>query len=376
MKFKKVIGEKLKNKERIISLGLGEPYLETPKEIIDATIEALLSGKTKYGNCFGIPPLKQKIAHKLRSDNGIDANEDNIGITFGAKQAIYISLLALLEPGDEVLNFTPCYLSYEPQVKLAEKSAKLININLNKGDFSFDFDQVKTKINEQTKVIILNSPHNPTGKVYSRSEMDSFAELLREYPNVYVISDEIYEYMLYSDKPHISIGSYSDISHRVFTVNGFSKPFSMTGWRIGYLHFPAEFKQKIFLALQHINTNVTTFIQHGAAKAYDVDPQYYIDYKNQLRSYVDLMKQEFEGNEYVKLVTPEGGLFTFCDISATGMDSDSFAAELLESENVALNPGIIFGKDWDEFIRISFGCPFEEFRKGISGIKNFLNKKF
>lgn len=369
--FSKKAGEKVAAGEKLISLGLGEPYFETPVEIVDATIAALRDGKTRYCNCLGWPALRKLVAKKFRNENKIDVQFEDVVVTVGAKQAFLVALQALVRPGDEVINVTPSFLSFIPQIKIAEPDCVIRNINLSKVDFTFDMDKICESINEKTKVVIINTPHNPCGTMLTESDAEQLIRTIKQYSDCYIISDEIYEYLSWSSERHISLGAYPEIKDRVFTINGMSKTFSMTGWRLGYMAVPSKWMPAVSAILQHSNMNVTTFVQVGACVAFTLDRSFLTDYCKDLKIAANHLYEELEDTQ-LNVIMPKGGFFCFVDISKTGLNSDEFATALLDKTNVALNPGIQLGDNWDSHVRISFAGDFDEFKKGVAGIKTFL----
>jgi aspartate aminotransferase len=371
LKFSQLAREKNERGERIISLGLGEPGFATPEPIVAAAVQALADGCTRYSNPRGLYELRQALQKKLLRENGLDIVPEDIVVTPGAKAAIMLALMALLRPGDEVINITPCYVSYVPQVKIAEPTAVVHNVDLKKGDFALDMDAIERAINERTRVLLLNSPHNPTGKVLTEVEVKGLVDLLAD-TGCYIISDEIYERLVWSDKKHVSIGRYAQLAERVVTVNGFSKAYSMTGWRIGYLTANTSLIGTIIKLQQHINTNTTTFVQKAACAALAMDQSPIETYVNELGRKTQLLQAHIGSHASYGLVPPEGGLFAFVDISRTGMDSDAFATRLLEEKNVAVTPGIGFGENWDDHVRLSLAAPYDEFSEGVMAVGEFI----
>ena len=373
LEFSKLASEKNKRGEKIISLGLGEPGFETPLPIIEATYDALKNGYTKYSNPLGLIELRELIRDKLLKENQIKASIDNIIVTPGAKQALSLALMALLEPYDEVINFTPCYVSYVPQIKIAEPTAVIRNIDLKRDDFSLDWVQLEENICNKTKLIILNFPHNPTGKMLSKQDIKQLVQIVEKY-GLYVISDEIYEMLNLSDIPNYSIGAIESIKEKVVTINGFSKAFAMTGWRIGYLVADTDTVKIVSMIQQHTNTNTCTFVQKGACAAFALNKDFIDTYKMELSEKVSFMVDVLGTDKGLQLNPPQGGLFAFLNISNTNMSSDTFSSKLLMEEGVATTPGIVFGKNWDDHIRISLATEKDEFKKGIKLVNQFAKE--
>ena len=374
LKFSKLAREYNSKRKKIISLGLGEPDINTPKAIIDSTVKALKNGYTKYSNFNGIFELRKHLSKKLIIENKIQSSPDQIIITAGSKQACAFALMALLKPRDEVICFNPCYVSYIPQIKLAEPKCKIKILDLNKSDFKINFDLLKKSINNKTKIIIINSPNNPTGSMLSKNDFIQISNLIKN-KKIYLISDEIYEKLNFGKNKHFSPGSIKEISEKVITINGFSKVFAMTGWRLGYLSANKEIVDKISIINQHINSNTNTFIQKGAVNSYNINKKFIEKFRKDLKiksKYLNLiLNQKYHCN----LIMPEGGFFAFLDISSMNILSDEFAYNLLKKYNVAVTPGIIFGKNWNKYIRISMSTDLKEFKKGIDLLGKFINEK-
>lgn len=359
---------------KIISLGLGEPDFPTPNHIIEATYQAMLSGFTKYSDPMGLFELRKKIAYSLISSNNIQVKPDNIIITPGAKQAILFALMSILKPGDEIINITPSYVSYNPCIKIAEPKSYIIEIPLNKKDLRLPIEKIKKVITPKTKAILLNSPNNPTGKIFSYEEIETIVNIAKKY-NIFIISDEIYSLFNYSGEKTISPASFPGMEDLVITINGFSKSYSMTGWRIGYAVFPDKLREKFFKLQQHINTNTCTFVQKGAIAALDGDKDYIMIYNNKLKERAMIINYVLKSQSIVGYVLPKGGLFAFLNISKSGMNSNDFAANLIEEKHVATTPGIAFGKDWDDYIRISLATNKEDIYLGIKLICDFADSQ-
>jgi len=373
LEFSSLAKQKVKNAERIISLGLGEPGFPTPLPIIEATHKAMLDGFTRYSIAPGLLELREKIASKLDRDNNIVANPEDIIVTPGAKQALSLALTAILRPGDEVLNIFPCFVSYVPQIVMAEPDVVIRTVDLQRKDFSLDVAALRELISERTRAIVVNFPHNPTGRMLSQSDWNALADLVDE-KDIYVLSDEIYDRLNFSGQKHLSPASHEALKHKTVTINGFSKAFSMTGWRIGYLHAPAHLSRTICQIHQHLNTHTATFIQKGASAALDL-PESYVESQNiRLRTNADLLVAMLEACDNAYLYAPQGGLFAFVDISRTGIDSDTFATRLLAEKGVALTPGKVFGEAWDSHIRVSLAPDCDSFAEGTKLLVEFLGE--
>jgi aspartate aminotransferase len=369
MEFAAVAREMNSKNIDIISLGLGEPSFSTPKHIIEATYEAMNEDKfRRYSNPIGLFELRQAIVNREKIKNNIITCADNVIVTSGAKQALFLSLLAMLEPGDEVINFSPSYVCYIPDVYIAEPKAVLKNIALN-DDFTVDFEALESVITKKTKVILLNTPHNPTGQMLSREESIHMAELAKK-NNIYIISDEIYDIFNFSNKKHYSIAGISGMEDLAVTINGFSKAYSMTGWRIGYAIAPKDVINRMRKLQLHTNTNTCTFIQKGAAAALEGDHSHIGKYNMELNKKANILNEYF--NENILKNIPDGGFFAFLDISGTDLNSNAFSARLIKEKHVATSPGISFGKEWDSYIRISLLEDYDRFKVGIERLNEFI----
>ena len=359
-----------KKKKKLISLGLGEPHFNTHKKIILSAFKAMKQGRTKYSNSIGIYNLRKKIAIKLEKENKIKINVDQILVTPGAKMALSLALGSILEKNDEIINILPCYPSYENQILIACPGARIKNVNLRKDNFELNIEDLKNKINKKTKAIILNFPHNPTGRMLTKKEFSNIKNLLDK-QKCWILSDEIYESLSFNGQKHYSFGSVKSLSSRVITINGFSKAYSMTGWRIGYLCAPKIVIDKANLLQQNLNTNVPEFSQIAASKAMKMPKSYLRNNNLKLLRNWKYLKEKIALTKNLKLNKTYGGLFAFINIAATKLKSDKFCYLLLKKYNVASIPGIYFGNRWDDHFRVSLSCKYEEFKNGINCIVKF-----
>lgn len=359
----------------IISLGLGEPDFPTPPEAVAAAHEAMRAGLTRYSSPFGIMDLRAAISDKFATENNVRVAADAIIVTSGAKMALSLALGAMLEAGDEVIVVTPCYPSYIPQVLIAEPTAVIRAVDVRRDDFSLDFDSLAGALSLRTKAVLLNSPHNPTGRMISLAEIERLAELLGE-RRCWVISDEVYERLNHSGTRHLSPGAHPALAGRTVTINGFSKTFAMTGWRIGYAAFPDA---RLFAAAgvlqQHMNTCVAPFIQKAALAALSLPSDFLDPYNHRLAENAEAVVRLAASNPSLSAPPSLGGLFAFVDISATGMGSDDLATALLEEESVAVTPGIVFGKGWDTHVRVSLAIDTGSFAEGIGRLDAFARRR-
>ena len=355
----------------ICSLSAGEPDFNTPDFIVEAAIKALKDGITRYGPAAGDPQLREAIAKKLTVENNVPTEKEEVLITNGGKQAIYNLLQVILNPGEEVLIPSPYWLSYPEIVKLA--GAKPISIDSSAGnEFNIDFDLMESKINANTKLIILNSPNNPTGKIINRKELESIANILRKHSNIFVMTDEIYEHLLAEGEAHLSLAAIApDLQNRIFTVNGFAKSWAMTGWRVGYLSGSKEIIQAACALQSQSTSNVCSFAQRGALAAIE-GPRDCIDYMVEKYNYRRrLLVSGLKEIKELKLISPKGAFYAFPQIPIGGIKSIQFCKRALEDYGLALIPGIAFGDD--NCIRISCAVSSKTIKDGINRLKSVVS---
>ena len=385
MFFEKEVGESLTYKvaqaagemkaqgKEIISLGLGEPDFKTPDYVVEATVKALRGGFTHYSATQGWPELRKLIAEDCNKAYGANYSINDIIVTPGIKSAVYFSLAAILEPGDEIILISPYYVSYPAMVKLAEPTAKIVNVTLRK-DFTLDAEQLKEAFNKHTKAILVNTPNNPTGMVLSKEEVELVVKLAVE-NDAYIISDEVYEKLVFSGHKHTSFGLYSAIREKLIICNGYSKSHAMTGWRLGYAVGAHDVITKMNKLQQHINTNTCTFIQVGACSIYRNEPVHLAPYVAELENRINYFDAELNKLPYISGVKPKGGFFYFVDISAVGVDSNTFCADLLKKTGIASTPGVAFGPEWDDHVRFSIAVPMSTLERAVDLMKGYRYKE-
>jgi len=355
----------------VCSFSTGEPDFDTPAHITAAAKKALDEGKTKYGATAGEQRLKIAIANKLKIDNGLDYSAENVIVTNGGKHSLYNLAEALIEAGDEVIIPAPYWLSYPEIVKLASGTPVIVQTEASTG-YKITPDQLRQAITPKTKLFIFNSPSNPTGVVYTPAEIAALAQVIVE-KDILVVSDEIYEKIIYDGIAQISIGSVNqEIFNRTIISNGFAKGYSMTGWRIGYLAGPHELIKATTTIQGHSTSNVCTFAQYGAIAALE-DSQ----------DCVEQMRLAFAERRKVMLLRlnaipglscpkPDGAFYLFPDISKTGLTSLEFSDALLESQQIAVIPGIAFGADNN--IRLSYATDMATIEKGMDRLDKFVRQ--
>ena len=356
----------------VISLSAGEPDFDTPDFIKEAAIEALRKGMTKYTPAEGTLELRTAIAQKLARDQNLTCQPGQIIVSCGAKHSIFNLFQVLLNEGDEVLIPSPYWLSYPEMVILSGGRSVFLETD-ESTEFKITPSQLEKAITPKTKILVLNSPSNPTGAVYRRSELESLAAVLLKHPNVWILSDEIYEKLIFDGEKHFSIASlHPEMAQRTLIVNGHSKAYAMTGWRIGYAASPREVAEAVSSFQSHTTSNPTSFAQAGALAALQKgDPEA----KRMCAIYQkrrDLFLSELKKIKKLKVFPPQGAFYVFVNIEASGLDSMRFTERLLEEARVAVVPGKVFGSD--RHIRLSFACSEEDLLESSRRLRDWLQK--
>ncbi|MGV3024272.1 pyridoxal phosphate-dependent aminotransferase [Clostridium thermobutyricum] len=364
----------------IVSFGAGEPDFNTPKNIINEAILAMEEGKTKYTATSGIQELKEAIVKKFKTDNNLEYKTSQIIVSTGAKQCLANTFLAILNKGDEVIVPVPYWVSYPELIKLADGTPVYVNTG-KENDYKFTVEKLKEVLTDKTKGIILNSPNNPTGTVYSKNELIEIAKFAEE-NNLIIISDEIYEKLVYEGEKHISIASLSNYAYKnSIVINGLSKSSAMTGWRIGYAAGCEEVIKLMTSIQSHMTSNTNSITQYASVEAL-----------NGPKDELDKMIKEFDKRRKymidkltsikdISIIRPKGAFYVMVDISKyygkkfNGEeinDSLTFSKILLENKDTAVIPGIGFGLD--QYIRLSYAISIENIEKGLNRIEKFLSE--
>lgn len=364
--------EKLRSQGKsVVSLCAGEPDFNTPEGIKKATIEALNDNQTHYSSNRGYLGLRQKVAQLLKEQTTVDYDSDQeIIMTCGCSEAINNACLAFIEPGDEVIIFTPAFVSYQNTVLLCEGIPVEIPLKASNG-FQIDIEELKSKITNKTKMMIINNPSNPTGAVYQKEILEKVCQLARE-NNILILADEIYNQLDY-EKQYVSIASFENMKDYTIIVNGFSKAYAMTGWRMGYIAASKKHIDHILKVHQYTTTSQMTFAQIGMAKAIDQEDvkkevQHMIQTFHERRTFIMEQLDQCAMLSYVK---PHGAFYIMVDVSKTDLTGQEFADKLLEY-GVAVVPANGFGKNLNNFIRISFASSKENIEEAIVRIKKLL----
>ncbi len=353
----------------VCSLSTGEPDFDTPEHIKAAAKQALDAGKTKYGPVAGEPQLKAAIARKLRDDNNLNYQPENIIVTNGGKHSLYNLMMALIEPGEEVIIPAPYWLSYPEMVKLASGKPVIVRTDASTG-YKITPEQLSGAITPKTKLFVLNSPSNPTGMVYTPAEIKALAEVIVD-RDILVVSDEIYEKIIYDGAQHVSIGSLGkEIFDRTLISSGFAKAYSMTGWRVGYLAGPIELIKATSTIQGHSTSNVCTFAQYGAIAALESSQESVEKMRQAFAERRQVIFELLDAVPGISCVKPDGAFYMFVNISKTGMNSLEFCDAFLEQQQVAVIPGIAFGAD--DHIRLSYATDLGTIKKAVERLDKFV----
>lgn len=354
--------------EEVYGLAGGEPDQDTPDFIKQAAIEALNAGKTKYTPAAGIPELREAIAAKLKADNGIDYDPRQVVVNSGAKQSCFNAILAMCEEGDEVIIPSPYWVSYPEMVRLAGAEPVFVETTAE-NDWKITPEQFEENMTGRTKMIILNTPGNPTGSIYSADELRALGDIAL-YEDIIILSDEIYEHLVYGGEKHTSIASLGkDLHSLTITINGFSKAYSMTGWRIGYTAAPKPIAEAISKIQGHTSSNATTFAQYGALKALSDGA----DFIKDLNAEYDVRRQFVHGRlsaiPNIQVTEPKGAFYCLVDTTELGLKSVNLCDKLLNRYRVAAVPGIAFGND--NSIRLSYCTTLDVLNEGLTRFEEF-----
>ena len=361
----------LKNKGiKVSDFSIGRPFFDTPSVIKEETKKALDRGLVHYTGSTGIIELRKAIVQRILVDKGVEYDPDEIIVTIGGIEGMFVAIQTLLSLGDEIIVPDPMYVYYKGWTNYA--GAKCIPLPLKEGDFSLDIEGLKKNINSSTKMILINSPHNPTGSVFSRQNLEEIAKLSKEY-DLFILSDEIYQRITYDNCKAISIASFPQMKERTIISDSFSKTYAMDGWRVGYLAAPREIINQIAKLHQHIISCSNTFAQIGAITALNQSQQCVEDMiaeftrRRELTiNYLRKMKLPF--------VTPKGAFYVFPSIKEFSISSEEFANYLLEEARVAVVPGNAFGNAGEYYIRLSFSPSYEEIESGLKRMEKAIRK--
>lgn len=362
----------------VVAFTAGEPDFNTPEFIIKEAVQALYDGKTKYTPTAGIPELKKAIVEKLAKENGLYYKEENIVVSTGAKSSLYHAFSAILDEGEEVIIPAPYWITYVEQVNLAGGVCKIVNTD-EKSGYKLTKAQFEDAITPKTRCVLINSPCNPTGVVYTKEELLDIAEVAEKH-GVEIISDEVYEKLVFDGEKHVSIASLTPYAKdHTIVINGVSKTFSMTGWRIGYMACPVEVAKAVSAMQGHTTSNACSFAQYASASAIAVGDGEVIPMVEEFDKRRKLLYEGLSSIDGVKVVYPKGAFYVFADVSAffgksyDGVEikgSVSFADQLLKC-GVAVIPGLAFGDD--NSVRLAYTVSLNDISRGVEKIKGFIS---
>lgn len=364
----------------VISFSAGEPDFNTPKNIINAAIKAMEDGNTKYTSVNGILQLREAICKKFKDDNGLEYNPSQIVVSTGAKQSLANTFLAILNPGDEVIVSTPYWVSYPELIKLADGKPVFVEGD-EKSNYKFTKENLEKAVTAKTKAIVLNTPNNPTGTIYNKEELEVIADFAKKY-DIIIISDEMYEKLIYDNENHISIASLSkDAYERTIVINGLSKSYAMTGWRIGYCAAREKIAKLMISIQSHVTSNVCSITQYAALEALSGPQDEITKMINEFEKRRNYMINRIESIDNLSIVKPKGAFYIMINIeNCLGKeingkilnDSMEFCASLLENEKLAVIPGKAFGLN--NYIRVSYATSMEAIKEGLNRIESFIKK--
>ncbi len=370
------LGRELKAQGRdILSFSAGEPDFNTPEIIKQAAIEAIKAGHTKYTAVEGITETKQAIINKLKRDHGLDYELGHVVISNGAKHSLFNLFQCLIEKGDEVIIPAPYWVTYPEQVKFSDGVPVFIDTD-DSTNFKITAEQLKAAITPKTKVLLLNTPSNPTGGVYTKEELLALGEVLKG-TDILVLSDEMYEKIMYDGTEFIAAAQVSeDMYNRTVTINGISKSVAMTGWRYGYLATPHKDLVKAMIKFQgQVTSNVNSITQYAAIAALEGKADEDMEIMRvEFEKRRDIAMEQFNAISGLSCVKPDGAFYLFVNIKDITNDSLKFCADLLEKEGVAVVPGLAFGTEG--YFRFSFATDLESIEEGIRRIKKFVSENY
>lgn len=355
-------------RDDIISLGVGEPDFATPWTIRETAFYHLEKGRTSYTSNWGLIELRKEIAHYLKK-YGLDYNANNeIVVTIGVSEAIDIVLRSIMNSGDEIIVAEPCYVSYQPLVALA--GGKTVSLDTSKTDFVPTAKEIEKLITPKTKALMLCYPNNPTGRTIPLSELKKIAKLVEKH-QLWVLTDEVYSELVYEKTKHCSLAALPNMKKYTIYLNGFSKAFAMTGWRIGYICCPAELMQQLIKLHQYTTICAPIMSQYAAVDALKNCLE---DVENMRKSYEqrrNLMVKGFT-DMGLRVINPDGAFYLFVDIRKTGITSEDFAMKLIEEQKIAVVPGNVFGAGGEGYVRCCYATEINKLKEALKRIKTFL----
>jgi aspartate/methionine/tyrosine aminotransferase len=358
----------------VIRLSVGEPDFDTPDFIRDAAKRSIDDGFTHYSPASGYEDLRKAVAEKLRRENGISYNhQTDVVITPGSSSGIFLAMLALLDPRDEVLVPDPAWFHYRTLIRLCGAKPVSMPVKFESDTSSLDLEETKRRVTSRTKILILNSPSNPTGLMLSRDVLKEVGEFAEKH-NLWIISDEVYEKIVYPGNSHISPASLPRLKERTLTSNGFSKAYSMTGWRVGYLAGVPEIMEKVAALNGYILLGPSSISQRAALIGV-TDPRIDTAISGMVKRYTkrrEMVLDALMNLPKIKVYPPQGAFYTWIDIRGTGMSSEQFSSKLIEREKVGLLPGPLFGELGEGHVRISFSTGEDDLTEALARFRRFV----
>lgn len=361
-----------KQGKHIIKFTVGEPDFDTPQYIKDACIKAINEGKTKYGPINGIEPLRAAIQEKLEKENQVHYSLDEIMVITGVAQGIFLSLMCFLNEGDEVILPNPGYNSYLTVPNVAGAVVKTYDLK-EEDNFQIDIEELEGLMTEKTKVLVMITPNNPIGSILTEDTLKKVAELVKD-KNIIVVTDEIYEQLTYDGKRAVSFASLPGMKDKTILMNGFSKYFAMTGWRLGYIAAPKQYIEPMIRMSFLMTAGANTFAQYAAVEALQQDKSICEKMRLEYKRRRDYLYEKLNQIDKLSCLKPEGAFYLFLNIKQTGMTSDDFAKFLLEEAGVATIPGSVFGEAGEGFIRLSYATSYENIVEAVEKIKVAMSK--
>jgi aspartate/methionine/tyrosine aminotransferase len=375
--IRKIFGEveKLRAEgKEIISLGIGEPDFDTPAHIIEAMVKATREGATHYTANKGIVELRKAIVEKLKKDNDIQYDIEEIICTVGVAEGVYVALSAFLNPGDEVLVPDPSWLNYSHVPRLNDAVPVLYPL-IAENDFQIDVQELEKRVTEKTKMLVVLDPSNPTGGILRKMVLEEVAQFAIKH-DLLVISDEIYEKLIYDDNVHYSIAALPGMRERTIVLNGFAKAYAMTGWRLGYIAAPAELISPMTKLHSYILTQASTMVQWGGVAALNGTQEPVVEMVEEFSKRRSFMVKAINDIEGLSCPNPGGAFYLFVDVKGTGMTGEEFANYILHEAGVAMVHGTAFGERATHEVRISYATSMENLEKAMFRIKNAVEKLY
>ena len=356
----------------IIHFEIGDPDFDTPKNISDATIDALKNGNTHYVSSFGLVEFRQKIREYIEKSRGFKPTLEQVLVTPGANIVIFYAINCLVDPGEEIIFPDPGFPTYSAAIKMCNASPVRIPL-LESNEFRMNPDDIEKSITKKTKMIIINSPQNPTGSVMTKDEIKTTYEIAEKH-DLFLYSDEIYSKLIYDNNKYSSPSIFDKCKDRTILADGFSKAYAMTGWRLGSVVGPSDIIEKMQLLLETTSSCVSPFIQKAGIEAIDGDQTFHEYMHNEYRKRRDLIVRELNSIESINCVMPGGAFYVFINIKKTNMTSEQFCDYILEDANVAILPGTSFGKFGEGYVRMCYAVKQERIIDAVERIRNSMKK--